>query len=169
MSILDMTRATDWTLFHPLRGHIWIYKISARIKDAPPWFESFALSSHFLLILYISTSGLKAHLVSLLPTEADTVLDREFVGRLAGAGQSGRVTAVSEAAQVSRHCRETRGRWKEWSVTHNLDAVCMLYKHFLYKYYFTIAGTSPWFVFSKTQDKLCCLNPHVSHGFLYVL
>lgn len=45
-----------------------------------------------------------AHLIPLLPAEANAVLDGEFVGGLAGAGQSGWVTAVPVAAQVSRHC-----------------------------------------------------------------
>lgn len=58
------------------------------------------------------------NLISLLPTEANTVLDGEFVGGLTGAGESGRVTTVFEAAQVSRHCEETRGGWKktQWHI-----------------------------------------------------
>lgn len=47
---------------------------------------------------------MNAHVVALLPAEANAVLDGEFVGGLAGAGQGGRIPAVSVAAQVSRHC-----------------------------------------------------------------
>lgn len=63
-------------------------------------------SLHKLRVVFLFFEGFEAsaHLVSLLPAEVDAVLDGEFVGGLAGAGQSGWVTAVSEAAQVSRHC-----------------------------------------------------------------
>lgn len=106
----------------------------------------------------------KSHLVSLLPTEANTVLDGEFVGGLAGAGQSGRVTTVFEAAQVPWHCRETRRGWKKRSVTHNLEAICI--KRWLLAYegfpLWFIAGISPWFVFYETHHHtLHALNPHV--------
>lgn len=47
---------------------------------------------------------MNAHVVALLPAEPNAVLDGEFVGGLAGAGQGGRIPAVSVAAQVSRHC-----------------------------------------------------------------
>lgn len=58
-------------------------------------------------LIYFSLNS-KSHLVSLLPAEADTVLDGEFVGGLTGTSQGGGVTTVSEAPQVSRHCRESR-------------------------------------------------------------
>lgn len=68
----------------------------------------------FLFVFLIFRGN--AHLVSLLPAEANAVLDGEFVGGLAGAGKSGWVTAVSVAAQVSRHCGgrgEGRGAGRE--------------------------------------------------------
>lgn len=65
----------------------------------------------------------KSYCVSLLPAEADAVLDGEFVGGLTGAGQGGGVAAVFEAAQVPRHCRKTRGEEKRLVTHNNLDAV----------------------------------------------
>lgn len=55
------------------------------------------------MFVFLAFGG-DAHRVSLLPAEANAVLDGEFVGGLADAGQSGWVTAVSVAAKVSRHC-----------------------------------------------------------------
>lgn len=51
-------------------------------------------------------SNSNAHLVSLPTTEADAALNSEFIVDLAGAGKGGGVSAVPEAAQVSRHCRK---------------------------------------------------------------
>lgn len=65
-------------------------------------------SGNWLKIVLLFVTGInKAHLVSLLSAEANTVLDGEFIGGLARPGQSGWVTAVFEAAQVSWHCVET--------------------------------------------------------------
>lgn len=74
--------------------------------------ESFNVTQHDAEQL----SGIKSHPVSLFPAEANTVLNSELVGGLAGARQGGRVTAVFEAAQVPRHCREKR-RERRDSVT----------------------------------------------------
>lgn len=62
----------------------------------------------------------------MLPAEADTVLDSEFVGGLTGTSQGGGVTTVSEAPQVSRHCRESRPEWEKM-ISYMLHLRCSLH------------------------------------------